>query len=89
MIEPAHVVALPKGQCFALIEGGQLNKIRVPLPKPDPDEKLSSDLQEMVVSMRSRVRQEEDWWQGDEIGADEQDGQIPADLVEEDVSANP
>src|SRR3546814_10085656 len=22
LIEPAHVVALPKGQCFALIEGG-------------------------------------------------------------------
>lgn len=89
MIEPAHIVALPKGQCFALIEGGQLNKIRVPLPKPDPDEKLSRDLQEMVVSMRSRVRQEEEWWQGEELSAVEQGGQIPADLAEEDTDTSP
>ncbi|VEA64728.1 conjugative coupling factor TraD, PFGI-1 class [Serratia plymuthica] len=38
LIEPAHVVALPKGQAFALIEGGNLWKVRMPLPAPDPDE---------------------------------------------------
>jgi hypothetical protein len=66
MIEPAHVVSLPKGQCFALIEGGQLYKVRMPLPKPEPDEKLPSDLQEMVKAMRSRANEEESWWQGGE-----------------------
>jgi len=86
MVEPAHVVALPKGQCFALIEGGQLHKIRVPLPKPDPDEKLSRDLQEMVIGMRSRIVPEEEWWQGDGMDAD--DGQIPTDLLEDEAVAN-
>lgn len=32
MIEPSHVVGLPKGQCFALLQGGQLWKVRMPLP---------------------------------------------------------
>lgn len=26
MIEPSHVVGLPKGQCFALLQGSQLWK---------------------------------------------------------------
>jgi len=33
MIEPAHVVALPKGQCFALMQGGQLWKATKLCPK--------------------------------------------------------
>src|SRR3546814_5406587 len=37
MIEPSHIVGLPKGQCFALLQGGQLGKVRMPLPAPDPD----------------------------------------------------
>jgi conjugative coupling factor TraD (TOL family) len=36
MITPADIVALPKGQAFALIEGGQLYKLRIPLPGKDP-----------------------------------------------------
>jgi len=52
MIEPAHVVALPKGQCFALIEGGNLWKIRMPLPASDPDEVMPKDLQALVEGMR-------------------------------------
>jgi len=71
MIEPAHVVALPKGQCFALIEGGQFYKVRIPLPKPDPDEWLPKDLQEMVQAMRICANDEEAWWQGaDRAGSD-------------------
>ncbi|MGX9105310.1 type IV conjugative transfer system coupling protein TraD, partial [Escherichia coli] len=45
MIEPAHVVALPKGQAFGLLEGGTLLKIRMPLPEADPDEVMPPDLQ--------------------------------------------
>ena len=33
MLTPADLTQLPKGQAFALIEGGQLYKIRLPLPK--------------------------------------------------------
>ncbi|MBL7000385.1 MAG: type IV conjugative transfer system coupling protein TraD [Gammaproteobacteria bacterium] len=36
MVSPADLVALPKGQAFALIEGGQLYKLRLPLPGKDP-----------------------------------------------------
>jgi conjugative coupling factor TraD (TOL family) len=36
MITPADLVTLPKGQAFALIEGGQLYKLRLPLPGKDP-----------------------------------------------------
>ena len=35
MIQPADLVQLPKGQAFALLEGGQLAKIRLPLPITD------------------------------------------------------
>ena len=52
LIEPSHVVALPKGQCFALIEGGNRWKVRMPLPAPDPDEAMPKDLQELAGYMR-------------------------------------
>ena len=32
MLTPAELITLPKGQAFALLEGGQLWKIRMPLP---------------------------------------------------------
>ncbi len=35
MIQPADLVQLPKGQAFALLEGGQLAKIRLPLAVGD------------------------------------------------------
>ncbi len=52
LIEPAHIVSLPKGQAFALIEGGNLWKIRMPLPAPDPDEVMPVDLQTLAMQMR-------------------------------------
>ncbi len=48
MVEPAHIVQLPKGQCFALMQGGQLWKVRMPLPAPDPDEAMPKDLQQLA-----------------------------------------
>jgi conjugative coupling factor TraD (TOL family) len=62
MIEPAHVVALPKGQAFGLIEGGTLFKIRMPLPEPDPDEIMPPDLQSVAREMRNRYAPAEEWW---------------------------
>jgi conjugative coupling factor TraD (TOL family) len=35
MLEPADLTQLPKGQAFALLEGGHLAKIRLPLPVDD------------------------------------------------------
>jgi conjugative coupling factor TraD (TOL family) len=83
LIEPAHIVGLPKGQCFALIEGGKLWKVRMPLPASDPDELLPKDLREMAAHMRQRYIEAGDWWeaQGD-TGIQVQETELPADLLE-------
>ncbi|HKT74556.1 MAG TPA: conjugative coupling factor TraD, PFGI-1 class, partial [Steroidobacteraceae bacterium] len=85
LIEPAHVVALPKGQAFALTEGGVLWKVRIPLPKPDADEILPEDLKRLAASMRERYADTEasigGWWKG--TGApDPNDTKLPNILTE-------
>ncbi|HBO0987395.1 TPA: type IV conjugative transfer system coupling protein TraD [Pseudomonas aeruginosa] len=80
LIEPAHVEALPKGQCFALIEGGTLWKIRMPLPAPDPDEVMPKDLQAMAAAMRQRYTEAGSWWESAGV-PDSQMGDLPADLA--------
>ncbi|MGV8399262.1 type IV conjugative transfer system coupling protein TraD [Pseudomonas aeruginosa] len=82
LIEPAHVVALPKGQAFALIEGGNLWKIRMPLPAPDPDEIMPKDLQAMATAMRQRYTEAGDWWES--TGVPElQNSSLPEDLLDD------
>jgi hypothetical protein len=71
MIEPAHVVGLPKGQCFALIEGGKPWKVRMPLPIPDPDEAMPKDIREMAEGMRQRHGGTGAWWEGGRREGDE------------------
>jgi len=64
MIEPAHIVKLPKGQMFSLQEGGQLWKVRMPLPKTDPDDILPDNLQELAQQMRKTYHSSAgNWWQ--------------------------
>ncbi len=63
MIEPAHIVQLPKGQCFALMQGGALWKVRMPLPAPDPDENMPSDLQQLAEYMRQSYTETGQWWE--------------------------
>lgn len=36
MLLPADLIELPKGQAFALLDGGKLYKLRLPLPGDDP-----------------------------------------------------
>lgn len=45
MLSPADLVQLPKGQAFALLEGGQLYKLRLPLP--GKDSMLPKDMDEI------------------------------------------
>jgi len=86
LIEPAHVVALPKGQAFALTEGGVLWKVRIPLPKPDPDEILPEDLRRLAAAMRERYADTGDlsdgWWKGTSP-PDPNDTKLPEILTEE------
>lgn len=63
LLEPANVVTLPKGQAFALLEGGQLWKIRMPLPAGDVDDKLMpQSIAKIAEEMRRNYHSGEAWW---------------------------
>jgi hypothetical protein len=44
MLSPSDVMSLPIGHAFALLEGGQLWKIRMPLPDASHDSHLPADI---------------------------------------------
>ncbi|MCL6332059.1 type IV conjugative transfer system coupling protein TraD [Pectobacterium carotovorum subsp. carotovorum] len=85
MIEPSHVVQLPKGQCFALLQGGNLWKIRMPLPAPDPDEIMPTDLQQLADYMRQSYTDTGQWWQNPSSPT-LQEQALPPELLDEDVN---
>jgi len=89
LIEPAHVVGLPKGQCFALIEGGNLWKVRMPLPAPDPDEAMPRDLQQLAGYMRQHYAEAGEWWEGNGQPPLHDDDALPANLAEEGQEGTP
>ena len=53
MLTPADIVKLPKGQAFALIEGGQLFKIRLPLFDPNEKFAIPLELESIANSMKN------------------------------------
>ncbi|POE08575.1 conjugative coupling factor TraD, PFGI-1 class [Pectobacterium odoriferum] len=84
MIEPSHVVQLPKGQCFALLQGGNLWKVRMPLPAPDPDEIMPTDLQQLAGYMRQSYTDTGQWWQNPGSPT-RQEQALPPELLDEDA----
>ncbi|KEZ76696.1 type IV conjugative transfer system coupling protein TraD [Salinisphaera hydrothermalis] len=62
MLTAADIIKLPKGQAFALIEGGRLYKIRMPLPKAADAAELPADLTDMAERMRERYQTADHWW---------------------------
>lgn len=64
LLSVADIMNLPKGQAFAMIEGGQLWKIRMPLPVEDKDDMMPKNLQELAQKMRTNYRTSESWWEG-------------------------
>jgi hypothetical protein len=71
MLTPAELVALPKGQAFALLEGGQLWKLRMPLPDSAKDPVMPESLRAIANEMaRTYItndhwyRVPETWWHG-------------------------
>lgn len=84
LIEPAQVVNLPKGQAFALLEGGNLWKLRLPLPAPDPDEAMPADLQALTRHMRQQYHDRGDWWQAPaDVGPESSRNSLPDDLLDD------
>lgn len=66
MLEPADLVQLPKGQCFALLEGGQLAKIRLPLAiGDDSDIHWPASLEGVFQGMQSQYQTYVDQLPGD------------------------
>ncbi|GAB6040900.1 type IV conjugative transfer system coupling protein TraD [Endothiovibrio diazotrophicus] len=59
MLEPNHLVQLPKGQAFALLHGGALHKLRLPLPVVD-DDGLPAELDAIAEEMAARYRGRDD-----------------------------
>lgn len=64
MLSVSTIMNLPKGQAFAIIEGGQLWKIRMPLPVEDKDDMMPASLQDLAKNMRANYRTSEGWWEG-------------------------
>ena len=67
LLTPAELIALPKGQAFALLEGGQLWKLRIPLPVDDSDmpeslAEIASEMERTYITNDSWYRVKEPWW---------------------------
>ncbi|WP_416329169.1 type IV conjugative transfer system coupling protein TraD [Raoultella planticola] len=63
LLEPSDIVTLPKGQAFALLEGGQLWKIRMPLPAGDAgDVHMPENIARLAEEMRRNYHSSEGWW---------------------------
>jgi conjugative coupling factor TraD (TOL family) len=62
LLHPATVMALPKGQAFALLNGGRLWKFRIPLPDPCDDVLMPETVQDVAEQMQRRYQTSEHWW---------------------------
>lgn len=63
MLTAADMVTLPKGQAFALLEGGQLWKIRIPLPDDREDAAMPDDFEAIADAMRRSYVTNDHWYQ--------------------------
>lgn len=54
MIGVHDIIKLPKGQAFALIEGGQLYKVRMPMPEKETDKRIKTDFGSVYKDMKKR-----------------------------------
>ncbi|MFM9271854.1 type IV conjugative transfer system coupling protein TraD [Halomonas elongata] len=63
MLVPNNIIGLPKGQAFALLEGGQPWKIRMPMPLPDKTEDVPKDVADIAKRMRAKYSTGDQWWE--------------------------
>ena len=70
MLEPTDLVQLPKGEAFALIHGGQLHKIRMPLPSAASDPLMPASLAAIGTTQRARL---DGPWNRPEAGEEPED----------------
>lgn len=82
MIDPSTVIKLPKGQAFALIEGGQLWKVRMPLPASIKDEHMPNDIKQLSDYMSEHYRTGETWWTDSTYHAPDSLSNIQKNIIE-------
>jgi len=56
MLTNYDIISLPKGQAFALIEGGNLYKIRMPLPEKEDDKNITTDFKVAYEQMKAKYQ---------------------------------
>ena len=66
MLTAADMVALPKGQAFALLEGGHLWKIRMPLPDSRGDAAMPTVFAEITQAMQRSYSTNDQWYRARE-----------------------
>lgn len=62
LIHPNHVMSLPKGQCFALLDGTKPYKIRLPLSNTADFVGVPESLAAVAEDMRKNYSTSEDWY---------------------------
>ncbi len=62
MLRPSELMQLPKGHCFALLNGGQLWKVRLPLPDDRGDDDMPRTVDEISESMRRTYQTGDTWY---------------------------
>lgn len=62
MLTPAELVRLPKGQAFALLEGGCLWKVRMPLPDDRGDPAMPDSLASIAAAMERTYITNDHWY---------------------------
>ncbi|MCI0400373.1 MAG: hypothetical protein L0Z68_03600 [Gammaproteobacteria bacterium] len=55
LLMPADLISLPKGQAFALLEGGELYKLRLPLIEDSRDTEMPKTLRAALDAMARRT----------------------------------
>lgn len=83
MITEADIINLPKGQAFALLEGGRLWKIRMPLPGSGNDPLMPESISQIAQYMQQNYRTGETWWTGSGLPSDA----LPASPLQDAVAA--
>ncbi|WP_145479762.1 type IV conjugative transfer system coupling protein TraD [Yersinia similis] len=71
LITPANIISLPKGQAFALLEGGKLWKVRMPLPSTRNDPLMPESLAKIAEYMKRNYRTGDSWWTGMALPSDQ------------------
>lgn len=61
MLGTNDLITLPKGQAFALLEGGRLYKIRLPLPKTGPRDQIPATVELVSQDMRKKYETDSRW----------------------------